>query len=243
MWVSAVVFGPQTPGWMILELPEKPGMWCGTMAPRPMTTSASTTARFTWSGVPAAECPRSTSMAGSRHSWLKTRMRRHASGPALAASSSAVMYRCVPKAMMQAMLRSGTPAAFSRSRSGGTMRSAGVNRVLSSLTIRTRSPGFTHSASGGWPIGWSKASAMAASRSPSGAERFGEITWERFSSGTSKLRGRPAKGMVTVVISSPLRRTALPAVNRLQRFENGSPEHLERDAGNASSNGYGIRSQ
>ena len=51
-WVSAVVRGPQMPGWMILEDPENPGMWCGTIAPRPITTSASATARFTSSGVP-----------------------------------------------------------------------------------------------------------------------------------------------------------------------------------------------
>ena len=102
---------------------------------------------------------------------------------------------------MQRMLRSGTPARFRRRKSGGIRRSAGVRRVLSSLTIRTRSEAFTSSSIGGWPIGAASAASMAASRSATGVDRLGTRTWARFFPGTSKLRGLPPKGIVTVVIS------------------------------------------
>ena len=67
-WVSAVVSAPQTPGWMIFEEPEYPGIWCGTMAPSPMTTSASATSLFTFRGVPRLEWPRSSRASGFLHS-------------------------------------------------------------------------------------------------------------------------------------------------------------------------------
>jgi len=60
-WVAAVVGSPDTPGWIIFAPPEKPGMWCGTMEPSPITAPARNASSFTLIGVPCSVSPMSTS--------------------------------------------------------------------------------------------------------------------------------------------------------------------------------------
>jgi len=80
-WVAPVVSAPETPGWTIFAPAENPGMWCGTIEPRPMTKSASSTGRAMLTGVPFGVTPRSTICSRSCHGLLITRTRPVTSGP------------------------------------------------------------------------------------------------------------------------------------------------------------------
>lgn len=92
--------------------------------------------------------------------------------------------RCVPHAKMIVMFSSFTPAAFSSSRTGGTINWLGAGLVTSSTTIATLLSGFTISPSFFEPSGSLRALWISACGSCAPGFSFGSMEPKKFRVGT-----------------------------------------------------------
>ena len=99
-------------------------------------------------------------------------------------SSSSVLGRWVPRALISVTSSRATPAPSNSPSSTGSTRSLGIGRVRSEKTTATDCPGVTNSCNGGVPMGWPRASRRAAASSGSPGTNFGSTTATR-SSGNS----------------------------------------------------------
>ena len=150
-----IVRKPAKPGATIFGPPLKPAKKCGSTKPVVMRKSASTQVRFSQTGTPPSTSPRDTSCASSNASWTTMRFRSTMSAPSISTSSSRVVARWVPLAIMIAMRSAGT--CDSASSTAGSTVALGMGRVTSQTEMATVWPGRTRSRRGALPVGRSSA--------------------------------------------------------------------------------------
>ena len=107
----------------------------------------------------------------------------------MARSSSGVLTRCEPVPLMMTTFSAGTCASSAKIQ--GSRRSVGSGRVMSGMTIATRSCAATHSRSGLPPIGARTAAVKAAASSGSPGTKVGSITRTRADGISTSRPSRP----------------------------------------------------
>ena len=189
LWSTSTVASPASPGATILGPPLKPAKKCGSTKPVVIRRSASTQSRLSSTGT-SPTIPRSTRVEPSRERWFTTRHERWTSGPSIASSSSSVLLRCVPVAMIT-VTSSGRTMPSSSARIASSITGRGWARVMSQTEMARRCPGRAISRSGGPAVGARRASSTVANESAAASRWRGRTTVVRLSGSVTRRPREP----------------------------------------------------
>jgi len=120
------------------------------------------------------------------------------SAPNLTIFSASVLGRCMPMPHRSVISFRWTPAASSCSRTGGTSRESGLERVISVNTMQTLSPGPARSRSGGEATGTSSHFRSSAGTSSMGGRVLDSTTWPRKPDGSLNCKWPLPKGTLNM---------------------------------------------